>query len=57
MKCHESNVHIRKTKKAKNVDEVRSWVVKWQAHEKLNWDDSAINAVTLYLIQQYYDFE
>ena len=56
LKCHESNVHIRKSKKAKNSDEVRSWVVKWQAHEDLNWNESEIDSVTLYLVQTYYNF-
>jgi len=56
LKCHESNVHIRNSKKAKNSDEVRSWVVKWQAHENLNWDEMAIDSVTLYLVQTFYDF-
>lgn len=55
--CHESNIHIREKNKAKTIDDVRAWVVKWQTHEKLGWDRTAINAVTDYLILQYYKFK
>ncbi len=57
LKCHESNIHIRKKAKAQNVADIQSWVNKWQAHEKLNWDISEINAVTEYLLKRYYKFK
>ena len=57
LKCHESNIHIRKKDKARNITDVRTWVVKWQTYEKLGWDRSAINAVTDYLIIRYYKFD
>lgn len=56
-KCHESNIHIRQNNKAKNIEDVKSWVVKWQEYEKLDWDKNAINAVTEYLVKQYYKFK
>ena len=57
LKCHESNIHIREGNKARNVEDVKAWVVKWQAYEKLNWDQDAINAVTEYIVKLYYKFE
>jgi len=57
LRCHESNIHIREGKKARNVANVKAWVIKWQDHEKLNWDRDAINAVTNYIVKQYYKFE
>ncbi|MGD9385825.1 MAG: hypothetical protein PVF28_04665 [Thioalkalispiraceae bacterium] len=56
LKCHESNVHIRNANKAKNIGEVQTWVTRWQAHEKLDWDSHAIDAVTNYLVKRYYKF-
>lgn len=57
LKCHDSNIHIRKGNKARNIEDVKGWVVKWQAYEKLNWEQDAINAVTEYIVKQYYKFE
>jgi len=57
LKCHESNIHIREGNKARNAANVKAWVIKWQAYEKLNWDQDAINAVTDYIVKQYYKFE
>lgn len=57
LKCHESNVHIRNNNKAKNIKDVRAWVIKWQTQEKLGWDNNAINAVTEYLVRRYYKFK
>ena len=57
LKCHESNIHIRNKAKAQNVADIQSWVNKWQAHEKLNWDKTELNAVTEYLLKRYYKFK
>ena len=57
LNCHESNVHIREGNKARNAEDVKAWVVKWQAYEKLSWDQDAINAVTEYLVKRFYKFE
>ncbi len=57
LRCHESNIHIRDRNKAMNVANVKAWVIKWQAYEKLNWDHDAVNAVTDYIVKQYYKFE
>ena len=56
LKCHESNVHIRKNSKAKSPQDVRTWVNKWQSNEKLGWDAHNINSVADYLIERYYKF-
>ena len=56
-KCHESLVHIRANRKSKSIDDVRTWVNKWQGEEKLEWSSTDISDVTRYLIEQYYQFK
>ena len=56
-KCHESNIHILKRRKARSLEDVKGWVAKWQTYEKLNWDQDAINAVTEYIVKRYYKFK
>ncbi len=57
LKCHESNIHIRDNRKARKLEDVQSWIIRWQTHEKLNWGKSEIDAVTEHLLDQYYKFK
>ena len=57
LKCHESQVHIRANRKSKSIDDVQSWVSKWQAEEKLDWGKSEITDVTSYLVDRFYQFK
>jgi len=56
-KCQESLVHIRENHKAKSFADVQSWVIKWQAHEKLGWKNDEILDVTRYLANRFYKFK
>lgn len=52
--CHASQLHVRENRRARTIDELRGWVARWAAVQKLNWGDEEIGAVTNYLNQRYY---
>jgi mono/diheme cytochrome c family protein len=55
--CHTTEAHWRDKKQATNwnglVDQVRIW----QANANLNWGESDIESVSVYLNRRYYRFE
>ena len=57
LKCHESNIHIRNKRKARTLEDVQAWIIKWQTHEKLDWGKAEIDAVSEFLLDQYYKFK
>lgn len=54
--CHDKSVHNRAARKSRNIDELRRWVVRWNAELGGAWKDPEIDAVTRYLNQRYYKF-
>jgi mono/diheme cytochrome c family protein len=54
--CHTSQVHIRKNRKSKSIEDIRSWAIKWQNELELNWTMEEIDQVASYLAEKYYDF-
>jgi len=54
--CHESNVHIRKKRKARNIADIHQWVSKWATHRKLEWSAEEINDVVNFVNQKYYHY-
>ncbi len=52
--CHTSQLHIRENRRARSIDELRGWVSRWAAVQKLNWGAEEIGAVTDYLNRRYY---
>ena len=52
--CHESEVHIRKKHKAKNVGDIQKQVARWASELHLNWSAADIKDVTHFLHQRYY---
>jgi mono/diheme cytochrome c family protein len=52
--CHTSRLHIREHRRARTVDELRGWVTRWAATQKLNWGDEEIRDVTDHLNRRYY---
>ena len=54
--CHISQVHIRENRKAKNLIELKHWVIKRSRAIQLDWGDDEFDAVTLYLSERYYKF-
>lgn len=54
--CHESVVHVRNERKARDYPEVRDWVVRWAGAQELDWTGAEVDAVANYLNQNYYNF-
>ena len=55
--CHESNVHIRKNRRARSTADIIYWITRWSTHLKLNWNTDDINEVEHYLEETYYKFD
>ncbi len=54
--CHESNVHIRKKRKAKNIADIYKWVNKWAAYRHLEWSAEETKDVVSFINQKYYKY-
>jgi len=54
--CHSESVHARVKRSARDFDDVRRWVARWNASLSLNWDAEEIDDVTLHLNNTYYRY-
>lgn len=54
--CHKSTVHIREKLEATSVDEIRAFIWRWAAVQKLPWSESEVEDVLLYLNSTYYKY-
>ncbi len=54
--CHNSSVHWRDQRLAKNWELLRSWVRHWERFNELKWDEDDITAVARYLNRLYYHY-
>jgi len=54
--CHESRLHLREHRSARNMDELKQWVARWAGHQKLTWDANDVEDVARYLNLRYYNF-
>lgn len=54
--CHETQVHLRETRRAATLDELQKWVATWSWHAALGWSSEEIADVTDYLNRHYYHF-
>ena len=54
--CHNTEVHWRDKKLAKNWNELRSEVDRWQKLSALGWSNADISAVTRYLNTLHYHY-
>jgi len=54
--CHESRLHLREHRKARNMTELKQWVTRWAAQQKLTWDANDVDDVVRYLNLRYYRF-
>lgn len=52
--CHDTRVYKRDSKVARDYDEIRAQVVRWETSVALKWNDSEIDAVTTYLARDFY---
>jgi mono/diheme cytochrome c family protein len=56
VQCHTESVHGRQRRAAKDYDEVRQWVRKWNNNLGGFWRSEEIDDVTAYLNDQYYKY-
>lgn len=54
--CHESNVHIRKKRKARKIADIHQWVSIWATHRKLEWSEEEISDVVDFINGKYYQY-
>ncbi|MGW8229203.1 MAG: hypothetical protein ACWGOW_09895 [Gammaproteobacteria bacterium] len=54
--CHESIVHVREKRTAKNLDALRGAVSRWSQELDLKWSSREIEDVVLYLNLRYYHY-
>ena len=57
MACHDTRVYTREDRMARDYDQVRAQVVRWQQNVSLVWDVADINQVTGYIASRYYRFK
>ena len=55
--CHNSKMHWRDNKAAVNWPSLKGLVRRWQAEEKLDWNDADVDEVARYLNTRFYHFE
>lgn len=55
--CHESGLHVRERRKARNIAEINQWVGRWVGYQKLNWGIEDIQEVANYLNRQFYQYK
>ena len=54
--CHTESVHARVHRTARDFDDVRRWVERWNASLTLRWDASEVDDVALHLNDTYYRY-
>lgn len=57
MVCHTSVVHVRERRKANSLEEIETWIIRWQAQLGLNWDSGEVDDVAEFLNQRFYRLE
>jgi len=54
--CHESRLHLREHRSARDMNELRHWVAHWAVQQALTWDANDVRDVAQYLNLRYYHF-
>jgi len=54
--CHNDSVHSRRHGKARSINEIRQWVLRWSRHLELDWQKYDVDQVTNFLNRRYYHF-
>lgn len=54
--CHSESVHGREKRVAKDFDEVRGWVERWNRTLRAGWGEGEVNDVAVYLNATYYSY-
>ena len=56
IECHDVSVHGRQNRVAKNYEEIRGWVIRWNNTLGALWDTDDIEDVSAYLNNRYYRY-
>lgn len=56
IECHDVSVHGRRNQAAKNYEEIRGWVKRWNGTLGGLWDTDDIEEVSAYLNERYYHY-
>ena len=54
--CHSESVHARVKRSARDFDDVRRWVERWNASLALRWNAAEVDDVALHLNATYYRY-
>ena len=54
--CHSQSVHARAKRTARDFEDVRRWVARWNANLKLRWTVEEIDDVAVHLNGTYYHY-
>ena len=52
--CHDTQVYTRESRLARDYENVRAQVDRWQANVSLKWSDQEIDAMATWLATRYY---
>jgi len=56
IECHESVVHVREDHKAKSIEEIEAFIIRWSSYRNLSWNREDISDVLHYLNTRYYKY-
>jgi mono/diheme cytochrome c family protein len=56
IECHDVSVHGRNNRAAKNYEDIRSWVIRWNRTLGALWETEDIEDVSAYLNNRYYRY-
>ena len=56
MLCHAQSVHGRAKRVARDFEDIRAWVDRWNNTLELRWGKAEVDDVTVYLNTVYYRF-
>jgi hypothetical protein len=54
--CHESQVHIREEREVRSEEDLRRFIIRWQAELRLGWSSAEVEDVRQFLGARYYRF-
>ncbi|MFC1665613.1 c-type cytochrome, partial [Pseudomonadota bacterium] len=56
MECHTSVVHVREDHKAKSINEIQQFIIRWVNYKKIPWTMEEVQDVLAYINEQYYHY-
>jgi mono/diheme cytochrome c family protein len=54
--CHEEQVHMRYSRRATSIEDLRQQVTSWSYHAALGWSEEEVADVVDYLDREFYHF-